>query len=186
MKRFIFSPAIALAKAGLAFLLILAPMITEAQPSYTPFRQPLNTGQWEFRQANTPSWKPVKIPVSAHTALLQNGMIEDPFYRDNEEKLQWIEKEDWEFQTTFDVSAEVLAKKHIELIFKGLDTYAQVYLNDTLILESDNMFRAWRVEAKRLLKPTGNKLHIYFESPLKKTEESWKTWATNFPADNAR
>jgi beta-mannosidase len=163
------------------FVFALLPMLTDAQPSYTPIRQALNTGQWEFRQAGKPDWKPVKVPVSVHTALLQNGMIEDPFWRDNEEKLQWIEKEDWEFQTTFDVSAETLAKKHVELIFKGLDTYAQVYLNDSLILEADNMFRTWRVEAKRWLKPTGNTLHIYFESPLKKTGDAWKNLGYELP-----
>lgn len=168
-------------KRLITLALLLLPMITEAQPNYLPLRQPLSTGQWEFRQANTPAWKPVKIPASAHTALLQNGMIEDPFYRDNEEKLQWIEKEDWEFQTTFDVSAEVLAKQHVELIFKGLDTYAQIYLNDSLILETDNMFRTWRVEARSLLKPSGNTLHIYFESALKKTDEAWKNLGYELP-----
>ncbi|MFN0215581.1 MAG: glycosyl hydrolase 2 galactose-binding domain-containing protein [Saprospiraceae bacterium] len=161
--------------------LIIFPMISNAQANYSPLRQTLNTGQWEFRQANTLDWKPVNIPVSVHTALLQNGLIEDPFWRDNEEKLQWIEKEDWEFQTTFEVGSDVLAKKHIELIFKGLDTYAQVYLNDSLILETDNMFRAFRVDVKRFLKPNGNKLKIYFESPLKKTEEAWKNLGYELP-----
>jgi hypothetical protein len=74
MKRFIFSPAIALAKAGLAFLLILAPMITEAQISYTPLRQPLNTGQWEFRQANTPSLETGQNPGErTHRACCKMG-----------------------------------------------------------------------------------------------------------------
>ena len=168
-------------KRLILYALILVPMISEAQVNYAPLRLPLSTGQWEFRQANTPVWKPVKIPVSAHTALLQNGMIEDPYWRDNEEKLQWIEKEDWEFQTTFDVGADVLARKHIELIFKGLDTYAQIYLNDSLLLETDNMFRTWRADAKRYLKPKGNKLHIYFESPLKKTELPWKNLGYELP-----
>ena len=168
-------------KRLIIYALILVPMISEAQVNYAPLRLPLSTGQWEFRQANTPVWKPVKIPVSAHTALLQNGMIEDPYWRDNEEKLQWIEKEDWEFQTTFDVGADVLARKHIELIFKGLDTYAQIYLNDSLLLETDNMFRTWRADAKRYLKPKGNKLHIYFESPLKKTELPWKNLGYELP-----
>jgi len=180
MKKFVFSHARVYSLAGLA-LLLLFPMTAEAQVNYAPYRQALNTGQWAFRQANTPDWKPVQIPVSAHTALLQNGMIEDPFWRDNEEKLQWIEREDWEFQTSFDVSPEILEKKHIELIFKGLDTYAQVFLNDSLLLETDNMFRTWRAEAKHLLKPSGNTLHIYFESPLKKTDEAWKNLGYELP-----
>jgi beta-mannosidase len=156
-------------------------MSTEAQVNYAPIRQALQTGAWQFRQANTPEWKPVQIPASAHTALLQNGMIEDPFWRDNEEKLQWIEREDWEFQTQFDLSDDAFQKKHIELVFKGLDTYAQVFLNDSLILESDNMFRTWRVDAKRFLLPKGNRLHIYFESPLKKTDAAWKALGYELP-----
>lgn len=181
MKRYLDFSVPVMVTAGFVLFLLFSAMTTEAQPNYLPYRQPLATAAWEFRQANTPDWKPTRIPASVHTALLQNGMIEDPFWRDNEEKLQWIEKEDWEFQTTFDVSAEVLAKTHVELIFKGLDTYASVYLNDTLILETDNMFRRWQVDAKRLLKPAGNKLHIYFESPLKKTDAAWKALGYELP-----
>ncbi|MBL7780199.1 MAG: glycoside hydrolase family 2 protein [Saprospiraceae bacterium] len=163
----------------LAFLL---PMLLQAQPvSYTPVRKPLPTDAWTFRQAHTNDWKPTAVPVSVHTALLKNGMIEDPFYRDNEEKLQWIEKEDWEFQTTFDVEPAIFQKKHIELVFKGIDTYAHIYVNDSLVLETDNMFRTWDVDVKKWLKPTGNVLHIYFESPLKKVEEDWKNLGYELP-----
>ena len=66
-------------------------MATQAQSNATSVRPLLQSSSWEFRQANTTEWKPTKIPASVHTALLQNAMIEDPFYRDNEEKLQWIE-----------------------------------------------------------------------------------------------
>lgn len=160
------------------FVLLAMPAL--AQTTATPVRRTVYV-PWEFRQAHTESWKPVKIPASVHTALLQNGMIEDPFYRDNEEKLQWIEQEDWEFQCTFDVEETLLQHKHVELIFKGLDTYAQVYLNDSLILEADNMFRTWNVDAKKWLKPAGNKLHVYFQSPVKKVEQDWKNLGYELP-----
>jgi len=164
----------------IAFLL---PMLSEAQRSFVSTRQSVQAYNWGFRQASdsTSSWKPTEAPVSIHTALFKNGLIDDPFYRDNEEKLQWIEKEDWEFKTYFDVSPEVLQKNHIELLFKGIDTYAQIYLNDTLILETDNMFRTWKADVKRLLRPTGNEIHFYFESPLKKTGESWKALGYELP-----
>ncbi len=160
--------------------LALLPMLANAQTTNVPIRQAIRV-PWEFRQANTEAWKPTEIPASVHSALLKNGMIEDPFYRDNEEKLQWIEREDWEFQCTFDVAEDVLARKHVELIFKGLDTYAQVFLNDSLVLEADNMFRTWQVDAKKWLKPSGNKLHIYFESPTKKVEQDWKALGYELP-----
>jgi beta-mannosidase len=163
-------------------LALLLPMLTQAQTNaFMPRRQALDQSAWSFRQAFTGDWKPVKIPVSAHTALLQNGMIEDPFYRDNEEKLQWIEKEDWEFQTSFDVDEASFGRKHIELVFKQLDTYAHVYVNDSLVLETDNMFRSWTVDVKKWLKPQGNRLHIYFESPLKKVENDWKALGYELP-----
>ncbi|MBX2890709.1 MAG: glycoside hydrolase family 2 protein [Saprospiraceae bacterium] len=164
------------------FLASLAslPMSATAQNYTAPIRQTINVA-WEFRQANTEAWRPTKVPVSVHTALLQNGMIEDPFYRDNEEKLQWIEREDWEFQCAFDVDSTVLQRKHVELIFKNLDTYAQVFLNDSLILETNNMFRTWKADVKRHLKPSNNRLHVYFESPTKKVEQDWKSLGYELP-----
>lgn len=156
------------------------PMLANAQNFTAPIRQTVNV-PWEFRQVNTETWKPVQVPVSVHTALLQNGMIEDPYYRDNEEKLQWIEREDWEFHCTFDVDSATMQRNHIELIFRGLDTYAQVFLNDSLILETDNMFRTWKADVKKWLQPKGNKLHIYFESPIKKVEQDWKNLGYELP-----
>jgi len=168
MKNFLFA------------LFILIPMLAAAQPSFTPLRQTIRA-PWEFRQANTETWKPTKVPVSVHTALLQNGMIEDPFYRDNEEKLQWIEQEDWEFQCVFEADSAILARKHIELIFKELDTYAHIYLNDTLILETNNMFRTWKADVKKWMRPGKNKLHFYFDSPVKKVAEDWNGLGYELP-----
>ena len=170
-------------KYTILVIALLLPMLSEAQRSFVSTRQSVQAYNWGFRQASdsTSSWKPAEAPVSVHTALFKNGLIEDPFYRDNEEKLQWIEKEDWEFQTYFDVPPDALQKKHVELVFRGIDTYAQIYLNDTLILETDNMFRTWKADVKRLLRPTGNVIHFYFESPLKKTEEAWKALGYELP-----
>lgn len=163
----------------LLFFALIA-MSLEAQTNDQPLRKPLEAS-WEFRQAHTADWKAVKVPASVHTALMQSGQIEDPFYRDNEEKLQWIENEDWEFQAEFTADVEVLAHKHIEMTFRGLDTYVQVYLNDSLILEGDNMFRSWTIDVKPYLRPGANMLHFYFESPTKKAEIAWKELGYELP-----
>lgn len=136
---------------------------------------------WQFRQAKTNSWLPTKVPTSVHQALLQNGKIEDPYFRDNESKVQWIEHEDWEFRTTFDVDPAQLQKKHLELVFKGLDTYAHVFLNDSLILETDNMFRTWRVDVKKWAKQKENQLVIYFDSPIKHNQAAWDKLGYELP-----
>ena len=112
------------------------------------------------------AWTPAEVPGCVQTDLLRNKLIDDPFYRDNEKHLQWIGLEDWEYQTNFDVPAVTLARKHIELIFRGLDTYAMVYLNGQGVLRAENMFRTWRVDAKPYLKQGSNTLQIVFRSPI--------------------
>ncbi len=126
---------------------------------------PVHTA-WQFRELGKDAWHSAIVPGSVHTDLLNNKLIDDPFYRDNEQKLQWIGKTDWEYQTTFDVAPETLARDNIDLVFEGLDTYANVFLNDESLLSADNMFRTWRADCKRLLRPGANTLRIRFRSPI--------------------
>jgi beta-mannosidase len=152
--------------------LALFPMDAESQLPKQVEKHTI-TGNWKFKQADTPDWLDIDLPSSVHTALLKHGKIENPFYRDNEEKVQWIETKDWEYEVRFDVPADVFAKEHIDLKCGGLDTYAQVFLNDTLIFDANNMFRTWQKDVKPWLKPTENVLHIYFESPVNKPKAEW-------------
>ncbi len=62
------------------------------------------------------------------------------------------------------------ASKHV-LVFDGLDTYATVKLNGDIILKSDNMFIAHRVDVTdNLLDEKENVLEIYFEAALSKAQ----------------
>lgn len=140
---------------------------------------------WQFRQQNK-NWYPAKVPGEVHLDLLTNKLIQDPFYRDNEKKLQWIERENWEYQTTFKVANDVLSKKTIHLVFDGLDTYADVYLNGKLLLKADNMFRQWQVDVKNDLKPAGNILRVYFHSAQNKVDSLAKANLPFIIPDNAR
>jgi beta-mannosidase len=138
-----------------------------------PASRPLDSG-WQFRAvANTDrsdvkEWHPAQVPGVVQTDLLKSGLIPDPFDRDNEFRLQWIGLADWEYQTGFQVDAAALAHDHVDLVFEGLDTFADVYLNDQAILHADNMFRRWRIPAKAALKPGSNTLRIIFHSAIEK------------------
>ena len=108
---------------------------------------------WEFRQltdasSSAATWRPAQVPGDVHLDLLRNKLIPDPFYRDNEAKLQWIEDASWEYRTTVQAAPALLAHKNVELVFEGLDAYAEVYLNDKLVLTADNMFREWRFDIR--------------------------------------
>jgi beta-mannosidase len=144
---------------------------------------PVHTG-WQFREAGKDTWYPASVPGCVHTDLLNNKLIDDPFYRDNESKLQWIGKTDWEYQTTFNVTAEMLARSHLELVFEGLDTYANVFLNDEPLLDTDNMFRTWRVDAKPLARVGANTLRIRFRSPVNEVLPIMAKMDYELPAGN--
>ena len=103
---------------------------------------------WSFRTINTKTSHPATVPGNIYSDLIDNSIIEDPFIGDNEFKLQWVSDSTWIYQTRFDVSSTILNKENIDLNFEGLDTYAQVYLNDSLILSSNNAFRNYKVPVK--------------------------------------
>lgn len=119
---------------------------------------------WQFRERGSTKWNAATVPGEIHTDLLNNKLIPDPYYRDNEKKLLWIEKKNWEYRTSFVVTPVTLKQKHAELVFDGLDTYATVYLNGKLILKADNMFRQWRADVKSILHSGNNQLKVVFQS----------------------
>ena len=128
--------------------------------------------KWEFRtisktdRAELQDWHPAQVPGVVQTDLLKDGLIPDPFYQDNDTKLQWIGLTDWEYRTTFEADAATLGHDHVDLVFEGLDTYADVYVNDQAVLHADNMFRRWRVPVKGILKSGPNNLRVVFHSPI--------------------
>ena len=70
----------------------------------------------------------VDLPTVLHLDLLKYGLIEDPFYRDNYVKMNWISDCNVKYSKKFNVDAEYLDKA-VELVFKGIDTYSTVLLN---------------------------------------------------------
>lgn len=118
---------------------------------------------WTFKNAKDSTWLSAEVPGEVHMDLFKNDIIKDPFVANNEDDLQWISKENWEYKTTFLVNKIALSRKHLELNFNGLDTYANVYLNDSLILKANNAFRKFSIDVKSILK-TENELKIVFEN----------------------
>jgi beta-mannosidase len=121
---------------------------------------------WQFRQLNTEKWHVASVPGCVHTDLMQCGLISDPFYRINELDVQWVDKVDWEYEANFEIDEKLSHHDQLELVFQGLDTYATVYLNESLIFRAANMFREWRINVKPLLEVGQNKLRINFHSPI--------------------
>lgn len=139
---------------------------------------------WEFSQAGSNEWMSARVPGIVHQDLLDHGRLPDPFYGMNEQKVQWVEKEDWLYRTVFTVTADQLKSDAAWLTFEGLDTYADVYLNGSLLLKADNMFVGHKLAVKDVLREGENRLMIRFRSPVEETAPQWDTDGFNYPADN--
>lgn len=139
---------------------------------------------WEFSESGTDTWMPATVPGTVHADLLANGVIKDPHYRLNENDVQWIENKEWIYRTNFKVDDNLLLFNVSELIFEGLDTYVDVYLNDKLLLEADNMFVAHQINVKEYLKAGDNELRVVFHSPVEKGMEKLTQLDYLLPAAN--
>jgi len=142
------------------------------------------TENWLFQQVNGNLTGKAIVPGTIHTDLLNEGFIEDPFYRNNEKDLQWIDKEDWEYTKNLTFSKMELEKEKLTIFFEGLDTYADVYLNDELILQTNNMFRQWEANIKPFAHEGENQLRIYLHSPINKGLALLEAEGHGYPASN--
>ena len=144
-------------------------------------RQKLDSA-WQFRQVVSdkdpkPSvppeteWMPATVPGDVHLDLLANKKIPDPFYRDNESRLQWIENAAWEYKRELKMDDATLNHQHIELVLEGLDAACRIYLNGEQLLAPENMFREWRIDVKGKLRKGPNELRVFFPSPIKAAQD---------------
>ncbi len=149
-------------------------------------------GEWEVRRfGEVETWRngdgdffTASVPGCIHTDLLANGLIEDPYYGENEKDLQWVGEAEWEY-SSFIRAEDIPDKDHVVLVFEGLDTYANVYLNDSLILRADNMFRKWEVDVKDILIDGDNRLSIVFLPPGEINEEKAAELSYKLPDNRA-
>ena len=164
-------------------MLMVLPMLLSATENGGPEKISLNKG-WEFSQVGKGEWLPATVPGTVHQDLIDNDLLINPFYGMNEEKVQWVEKEDWQYKTTFTLTKEQLDRQAGILNFEGLDTYADIYLNGSLLERTDNMFVGYELPVKEVLREGENRLQVYFHSPIKQAMPQWETDGFDYPADN--
>ncbi len=164
------------------FLVFLV-FLWSCQPSKNiPISQDLHEN-WSFKSKHDSTWYAATVPGTIFTDLLDHNQIEDPFLLENEGKVQWVSDSSWTYQSTFERSKAIAAKKHVELNLDGLDTYAKVYLNDSLILESSNAFLKHQLDVTRLLSRV-NTLRIDFESTSLAEEKAKQKAPYSLPEGN--
>lgn len=115
-----------------------------------------------------------QIPCSMYSVLLAHNRIDDPYYRDNEYMLTDYSRKDCVFETVFEASQEMLEKKYIEVVFHGIDTVSDIYVNGEKAAHTDNMHYAHEIDIKPFVKAGKNILSVHIYSPVEYMEAKQK------------
>jgi beta-mannosidase len=141
-------------------------------------------GRWQLNMAGKADTIPAIVPGTVHTDLLAAMRIADPFKATQETALAWIEAADWDYSKTFLVDAGSLKEQQVDLVFEGLDTYAEIVLNGKPLGRADNMHRSWRFPCKPLLKLGQNVLEVHFKSPQSQALAAYQASPYPLPSGN--
>lgn len=140
-------------------------------------------GIWQLRQQGSKRLINAIVPGVVQIDLERNKLIQDPFTGSIEEKLQWISDTGWVYEKYFELDRDFFANRNIQLVCEGLDTYAKVYINDSLVITADNMFKTWYANAKRFLRIGYNKIKIEFPSITKLNRAFYDNLPYRLPGD---
>lgn len=134
--------------------------------------QQILTNNWKIRRAGG-EYKPAVVPGTVYTDLLQNGEMEDPFWKDNELRAFDLMEYDYEYECTFDCDEELLKSDKVILHFDGIDTIADIYVNGETAGKAFNMHRIWEYDVTGRLLPEGNVLNVLLHSPNRHVREEF-------------
>ncbi|XP_053476857.1 beta-mannosidase [Ictalurus furcatus] len=122
-------------------------------------------GTWKLQNSNGSVSLNAQVPGCVHTALQQQQIIEDPYYRFNDLVYRWISLDNWTYTTSFSVPDHVKVSRRAVLTFEGVDTISTISLNGDVIGKTDNMFRRYDFEVAGLLKDV-NVLKVWLMSAV--------------------
>ncbi len=104
--------------------------------------------------------------IAAREGLMGNPFPPDDYHATRE----WERVDDWVYETVFDAPAVGAGapgtgagprpRDEIDLLFEGIDTIADVWLNDELVLHAENMLVSHAVSVTERLRPRANTLRV--------------------------
>jgi hypothetical protein len=170
------SVAVSLNMGGVLLLLLLLPSLLLATSNQAAAATVLDLGgKWTVTTTNSSAMPwipaagkerqlPATVPGQIHTDLLAAGVISEPFYGDGDADLAWVALSDWVYTRAFEVPATLLQHAHVQLVSLGIDTVADIYINERHVFFTDNMFHRIRLDVKRHLKAGSNSIRVHFYS----------------------
>jgi beta-mannosidase len=165
---------------NLFFIAALLTLFSCSEKHNNPLIQELNDS-WNVTTDTLNINMEVDVPSVIIADMYEKGLIPHPYYGNVEPQLQWIPQREWVYTLNFDAEDGIMNEDVVELVFDGLDTYADVWLNDKHLFYADNMFKKWTCDVEDILKEKDNNIKIKFY-PFDKVRDSLiETYPLRFP-----
>ncbi len=165
------------------FWIALALVACKRPHAAGPIRMSMDQ-HWWFQRAGDTIWHPATVPGTVHTDLMALGLIPDPFVGDNVDHVQWVGDAAWTYRTTVPITAAMRQRQHIDLVFEGLDTYAEVKVNGVSLGRCDNMHRTWTFPIGELAVQGSVELEVHFRPAVEQGAMALHAYGRSLPADN--
>lgn len=110
-----------------------------------PIEESLCGDDWTVTAADGRSFA-ARVPGCAHLDLQRAGVIPSVDALDGEEAQTWVGHTAFVWRRTFQVSRELRAHAHIDLVFQSIDTVAEVFVDGALTLSVANSFHPHRID----------------------------------------
>lgn len=126
---------------------------------------------WKLRDMVEEKTVDAHVPGDITYDLYQAGVIADPYFGENFKQLDWIAKRDFEYSGVFTLTAEDCCADDISVVAKGIDTFADIYINDTLVCSTKNMFLKYQPRIKQIVRQGENTIRVHMHSTLQEMDK---------------
>lgn len=123
-------------------------------------------GTWRLADTTGEHSVRMALPGDVHCALVEAGVIADPYFGRNEYAVRWVAERDWVLSRDVEIDDPAM-----DLVVSGLDTVAQVRVNGQAVLEAANSFREWRADISDAAVRGSNRIEIEIRSSVREAAE---------------
>ena len=98
-------------------------------------------GQWTLTSLTDAKIQTsITIPGDVHSALIDANIIPDPYWATHEDAVQWVHTHEWCIEKRFNLTADDLNCREMDLCLNQVDTYASIEINGNPIAEFYHQF----------------------------------------------
>ncbi|RAO99715.1 glycosyl hydrolase family 2 [Petrotoga sp. 9PW.55.5.1] len=105
------------------------------------------------------------VPGTVQGDLVDLKLMPHPYIGKNEGLFKRLEWKDWVYEKSFNID-DIDQGKRYDLVLEGVDTLANIYINDQYVGKTEDMFIEYRFNVKKYLKVGENSIKVEILSPI--------------------